>query len=552
MGFKFSSFATGALKSLASTVKEQSATADADAKRYIEAGVAEGKAANKTYRATNKRLIDLGNQLDSRGLDSNQIKLVLKGGEASATSFIKAADDAVGDDPTTDISGWVNVAGKPSSTSWQDYITGSIQGTPDKAASQMNYTAPKTNSIMGSMFGSGTGGRSSRLDTQSAKIGNAMGIDVESTIAAGAGNYSYDESMQVSGSIKMEDKAGSLAYSSALEAIKFVREANPLRIQQLQASLENAESDEERARFRHEITVANEKLDVRKRQAEATALEWNIENNLTVKELEARLAKAETSMRESGTPSSYERGIILMSDKLAKELDKGEAQDPALVDLYTKNKDRYTAEYLALRSAQSNAVSNITYSTYNNMFNDIFSEELSKVQPGGSTSWVTTPNGAGGVSINWVGKYSKGAYDAYSGARAKAAERFIEATAKLPAGPMKDVVNTLIENYETLATAEVKGVDGGMTAAQYKEEGYTAYTGPEMVVDPNKEYIVSHKNADGAVSSSLILGRILLDGGKAVPIEAVETIKAEPVRPGIMSNPTQQQFEGITYERFTD
>ena len=261
-----------------------------------------------------------------------------------------------------------------------------------------------------------------------------------------------------------------------------------------------------------------------------------------------------------------------MSDKLAKELAKGDAQDPELVDFYTKSKDRYTSEYLTLRSAQSNANNSTSYSTYNNMFNNIFAEELAKVQPGGSSSWVTTPNGAGGVSINWVGQYSKEAYDAYSGARAKAAERFMAATDKLPAGPMKDVVNTLIENYEAVAKSEIdNGVMGGMTAAEYRESGFTAYTGPGMVVEPNTEYIISRKDKEsGAVSSSLVLGSVLIEGGKAkatkvvAPIEvgdvrtsirdpkkAVMTDRVVPVddpyvrekpitRPGIMSNPTQQ------------
>lgn len=540
MGFKFSSFAAGALKTLAGTVKEQSDTADADAKRYIEAGVAEGRAANKSYRATNKRLRDLGNQLDQRGLDSNQIKLVLKGGEASATSFITAADKAIGLDPKADIAGWVNVAGKPSSTSWQDYITGSIQGTPDKAASQMNYTAPKSNSIMGSMFGSNTGTGSGRLAKQSAKIGNAMGIDVASTIAAGAGNYSYDASMQVSGSIRMEDKASSLAYRTAVESNRFMMETNPLRLVQLQNTIANMAAGEERAALQAEYAAANETVNKLKRIAETTALEWRIDNDVDITVLKDTVAKAEASMREAGTPSSYEKGIILMSDKLATELAKGDAKDQELVDFYTKSKDRYTSEYLALRSSVSNASASVSYSTYNNMFNNIFSEELAKVQPGGSASWVSTPNGAGGVSINWVGKYSKEAYDAYAGARAKATQRFLDATESLSAGPMRDTVLKLVNNYEAVAQNEIDTlVNGGLTAAEYIEQGFVAWTGNEMQVDPNKKYVVSNKNKETqVVSSSLVLGSVLIKGGKAVPKIEEKVIKVKPVRPGIMSNPT--------------
>ena len=44
MGFNLGSFAAGALKTLSENVKEQSDTQDADAKRYLEAGIAEGKA----------------------------------------------------------------------------------------------------------------------------------------------------------------------------------------------------------------------------------------------------------------------------------------------------------------------------------------------------------------------------------------------------------------------------------------------------------------------------------------------------------------------------
>lgn len=540
MGFKFSSFAAGALKTLAGTVKEQSDTADADAKRYIEAGVAEGRAANKSYRATNKRLRDLGNQLDQRGLDSNQIKLVLKGGEASATSFITAADKAIGLDPKADIAGWVNVAGKPSSTSWQDYITGSIQGTPDKAASQMNYTAPKSNSIMGSMFGSNTGTGSGRLAKQSAKIGNAMGIDVASTIAAGAGNYSYDASMQVSGSIRMEDKASSLAYRTAVESNRFMMETNPLRLTQLKNTIVNMAAGEERAALQAEYAAANETVNKLKRIAETTALEWRIDNDVDITMLKANVATAEATMREAGTPSSYEKGIILMSDKLATELAKGDAKDQELVDFYTKSKDRYTSEYLALRSSVSNASASVSYSTYNNMFNNIFSEELAKVQPGGSASWVSTPNGAGGVSINWVGKYSKEAYDAYAGARAKATQRFLDATESLSAGPMRDTVLKLVNNYEAVAQNEIDTlVNGGLTAAEYIEQGFVAWTGNEMQVDPNKKYVVSNKNKETqVVSSSLVLGSVLIKGGKAVPKIEEKVIKVKPVRPGIMSNPT--------------
>ena len=66
MGFNFGSFAAGALKTLSENVKEQSDEQDKDAKRYLEAGIAEGKAATKLYRAENKALKELGSQLDSQ------------------------------------------------------------------------------------------------------------------------------------------------------------------------------------------------------------------------------------------------------------------------------------------------------------------------------------------------------------------------------------------------------------------------------------------------------------------------------------------------------
>jgi NACalpha-BTF3-like transcription factor len=209
MGFNLGSFAAGALKTLSENVKEQSDTQDADAKRYLEAGIAEGKAATKAYRAENKTLKELGSQLDAQGFTNNQIKLVLKGGKASTQNFIKAVSDAKSlGDPTTDVASWVNVSGKPSSASWEDYITTVIQGRPDKDAAESYYIAPKNTSILGSYLNNGsiaTGNGNSRYDQQAAKMSAGMGINVKDVVAAGTGNMVYDDANQVSGTIQTKD-----------------------------------------------------------------------------------------------------------------------------------------------------------------------------------------------------------------------------------------------------------------------------------------------------------------------------------------------------------
>ena len=68
MGFNLGSFVVGGLKTLSEKVETQSAQADADTKKYLEAGITEGRAANRIYQAENKQYRQLGQQLDALGM----------------------------------------------------------------------------------------------------------------------------------------------------------------------------------------------------------------------------------------------------------------------------------------------------------------------------------------------------------------------------------------------------------------------------------------------------------------------------------------------------
>ena len=351
MGFNLGSFAAGALKTLSENVKEQSATQDADAKRYLEAGIAEGKAATKLYRAENKSLKELGSQLDSQGFDNNQIKLVLKGGAASTKDFIQSVKKAKQLTPNLDLSKWVQVDGKPSSASWQDYITNVIQGIPDKEAAESYYVAPKSNSILGSYLNNGSPSTDSRItntryDQQAAKMSAGMGINVKDVVAAGTGNMVYDDANQVSGTIQTKDLQQSLAFSEAKKSSKYLSETRPTNLKLLKLQLAAATFDGERDKINAKILLEEDKVRRIKAEHDLVVGEWKLDNNASIKVLKAQVANAEKTVQMINVPDDYKSGIMLFQHKLMEEEKKGDSADTEKLEFYQSKVDQYKLQYV--------------------------------------------------------------------------------------------------------------------------------------------------------------------------------------------------------------
>ena len=456
MGFNLGSFATGALKTLSDNVKEQSDTADKDAKRYLEAGIAEGKAATKAYRAENKALTELGSQLDSQGFDNNQIKLVLKGGATSTKDFIQSVKKAKELTPSLDLSKWVKVDGKPSSASWQDYITNVIQGIPDKEAAESYYVAPKSNSILGSYLNNGSPSTDSRItntryDQQAAKMSAGMGINVKDVVAAGTGNMVYDLEMQVSGNINTEDKERSLSYDSMLATSKYMKTVRPLNIKSIKNQLAKDITQKERARLEEILRVEQRKVETINARGDLLIAQYNIDSNAKVTILKSQLLAAEKSMINSQVPDSYKDGLMLYQQLKMKEEEKGLDANPELLLEYEAKVDSYQLQYTNLLSLQTGATQDLSYSSLNNAFNNIFEDELIQLQGSDNASYDKVANNTGGFVIRYVGKRSEEAFENYQQARAKAAVRFRAAMGDNTQGINYKLMEGVLDNQNAYA-----------------------------------------------------------------------------------------------------
>ena len=456
MGFKFSSFAAGALKTLSENVKAQSDEQDKDAKRYLEAGIAEGKAATKIYRAENKALKELGNQLDSQGFDNNQIKLVLKGGAESTKNFIASVAKAKQIDSNLDLSRWVKVDGKPSSASWEDYITNVIQGIPDKEAAESFYVAPKSNSILGNYLNNGSPSTDSRIsnsryDSQAAKMSAGMGINVKDMVAAGTGNMVYDLEMQVSGNINTEDKERSLSYNSMLETSKYMKTVRPLNIKSIENQLAKDITQKERARLEEVLRVEQRKVEIIAAEGDLLIAQYNIDTNAKVTILKSQLQAAEKSMINSQVPDSYKDGLMLYQQLKMQEEEKGLDANPELLLEYEAKVDSYQLQYTNLLSLQTGATQDLSYSALNNAFNNIFEDELIQLQGSDNASYDKVANNTGGFVIRYVGKRSVAAFDNYQQARAKAAVRFRAAMGDNTQGINYKLMEGVLDNQNAYA-----------------------------------------------------------------------------------------------------
>ena len=473
MGFNLGSFAAGALKTLSENVKEQSDTQDADAKRYLEAGIAEGKAATKAYRAENKSLKELGSQLDSQGFDNNQIKLVLKGGAASTKDFIQSVKKAKQLTPNLDLSKWVQVDGKPSSASWQDYITNVIQGIPDKEAAESYYVAPKSNSILGSYLNNGSPSTDSRItntryDQQAAKMSAGMGINVKDMVAAGTGNMVYDLEMQVSGNINTEDKERSLSYTSMLATSKYMETVRPLNIKSIRNQLAKDITQKERARLEELLRVEQRKVETIAAKGDLLVAQYNIDTNANVTILKSQLQAAEKSMINSQVPDSYKDGLMLYQQLKMQEEEKGLDANPELLLEYEAKVDSYQLQYTNLLSIQTGATQDLSYSALNNAFNNIFEDELIQLQGSDNASYDKVANNTGGFVIRYVGKSSIKAFENYQQARAKAAVRFRAAMGDNTQGINYKLMEGVLDNQN--AHAEVTDPKKTNTTASKKSQ----------------------------------------------------------------------------------
>lgn len=459
MGFNLGSFAAGALKTLSENVKEQSDTQDADAKRYLEAGIAEGKAATKAYRAENKTLKELGSQLDAQGFTNNQIKLVLKGGKASTQNFIKAVSDAKSlGDPTTDVASWVNVSGKPSSASWEDYITTVIQGRPDKDAAESYYIAPKNTSILGSYLNNGsiaTGNGNSRYDQQAAKMSAGMGINVKDVVAAGTGNMVYDDANQVSGTIQTKDLQQSLAFSEAKKTSQYLADTRPTNLDLLKLQFDAATFDGERDEINAKILLEEDKVRRIKAEHDLVVGEWKLDNNASIKVLKAQVANAEKTVQMINVPDDYKSGIMLFQHKYTEEEKKGDAADPEKLEFYQSKVDQYKLQYVDLTSVISNAGQRQSISSLTNVFDSIFQDELIKLQGTDNSNYKLVQTLDGGQKPVFVGKRSDAARQTYLQARANATERYLLAT-QGSTGPSYTMMLAVIDGQEEAAAREAK------------------------------------------------------------------------------------------------
>ena len=459
MGFNLGSFAAGALKTLSENVKEQSDTQDADAKRYLEAGIAEGKAATKAYRAENKTLKELGSQLDAQGFTNNQIKLVLKGGKASTQNFIKAVSDAKSlGDPTTDVASWVNVAGKPSSASWEDYITTVIQGRPDKDAAESYYIAPKNTSILGSYLNNGsiaTGNGNSRYDQQAAKMSAGMGINVKDVVAAGTGNMVYDDANQVSGTIQTKDLQQSLAFSEAKKTSQYLADTRPTNLDLLKLQFDAATFDGERDEINAKILLEEDKVRRIKAEHDLVVGEWKLDNNASIKVLKAQVANAEKTVQMINVPDDYKSGIMLFQHKYTEEEKKGDAADPEKLEFYQSKVDQYKLQYVDLTSMISGASQRQSISSLSNAFDNMFQDELIKLQGTDNSNYKLVQTADGGQKPVFVGKRSDAARQTYLQARANATERYLLAT-QGSTGPSYTMMLAVIDGQEEAAAREAK------------------------------------------------------------------------------------------------
>ena len=459
MGFNLGSFATGALKALSDNVKEQSDTADKDAKRYLEAGIAEGKAATKAYRAENKTLKELGSQLDAQGFTNNQIKLVLKGGKTSTQNFIKAVSDAKSlGDPTTDIASWVNVAGKPSSASWEDYITTVIQGRPDKDAAESYYIAPKNTSILGSYLNNGsiaTGNGNSRYDQQAAKMSAGMGINVKDVVAAGTGNMVYDDANQVSGTIQTKDLQQSLAFSEAKKTSKYLSDTRPTNLDLLKLQFDAATFAGERDEINAKILLEEDKVRRIKAEHDLVVGEWKLDNNASIKVLKAQVANAEKTVQMINVPDDYKSGIMLFQHKYTEEDKKGDAADPEKLEFYQSKVDQYKLQYVDLTSMISGASQRQSISSLSTAFDNMFQDELIKLQGTDNSNYKLVQTADGGQKPVFVGKRSDAARQTYLQARANATERYLLAT-QGSTGPSYTMMLAVIDGQEEAAAREAK------------------------------------------------------------------------------------------------
>lgn len=475
MGFNLGSFATGALKALSDNVKEQSDTADKDAKRYLEAGIAEGKAATKAYRAENKTLKELGSQLDAQGFTNNQIKLVLKGGKTSTQNFIKAVSDAKSlGDPTTDIASWVNVAGKPSSASWEDYITTVIQGRPDKDAAESYYIAPKNNSILGSYLNNGsvaTGNGNSRYDQQAAKMSAGMGINVKDVVAAGTGNMVYDDANQVSGTIQTKDLQQSLSFSEAKKLSKYLSDTRPTNINLLKLQLDAATFDGERDEINKKILLEEDKVRRIKAEHDLVVGEWKLDNNASIKVLKAQVANAEKTVQMINVPDDYKSGIMLFQHKYTEEEKKGDAADPEKLEFYQSKVDQYKLQYVDLTSVISNAGQRQSISSLTNVFDSMFQDELIKLQGTDNSNYKLVQTLDGGQKPIFVGKRSDAARQTYLQARSNATARYLIATEGMSGGSYT-MMMAVIDAQEASAARENESFDAinGETLETYDDE----------------------------------------------------------------------------------
>ena len=500
MGFNLGSFAAGALKTLSENVKEQSATQDADAKRYLEAGIAEGKAATKLYRAENKSLKELGSQLDSQGFDNNQIKLVLKGGAASTKDFIQSVKKAKQLTPNLDLSKWVQVDGKPSSASWQDYITNVIQGIPDKEAAESYYVAPKSNSILGSYLNNGSPSTDSRItntryDQQAAKMSAGMGINVKDVVAAGTGNMVYDLEMQVSGNINTEDKERSLSYNSMLATSKYMETVRPLNIKSIRNQLAKDITQKERARLEELLRVEQRKVETITAKGDLLIAQYNIDTNAKVTILKSQLQAAEKSMINSQVPDSYKDGLMLYQQLKMQEEEKGLDANPELLLEYEAKVDSYQLQYTNLLSIQTGATQDLSYSALNNAFNNIFEDELIQLQGSDNASYDKVANNTGGFVIRYVGKSSIKAFENYQQARAKAAVRFRAAMGDNTQGINYKLMEGVLDNQN--AYAETTDPKQTNTASSKKTQVSFDTFRPykfENGTEPDSE-IISNENA---------------------------------------------------------
>jgi len=465
MGFNFGSFATGALKTLADNVKAQSDEQDKDAKRYLEAGIAEGKAATKAYRAENKALKELGNQLDSQGFDNNQIKLVLKGGAASTKDFLQSVKKAKSITPKLDLSKWVKVDGKPSNASWQDYITNVIQGIPDKEAAESYYVAPKNNSILGSYLNNGSPSTDSRItntryDQQAAKMSAGMGINVKDVVAAGTGNMVYDLEMQVSGNIHTEDKERSLSYTSMLETATYMKKIRPLNITSIENQLAKDITQKERARLEELLRVEQRKAETIAAEGAVLIEQYNIDTNAKVTILKSQLLSAEKNIINAQVPDSYKDGMMLYQQLKMQEEEKGMNANPELLLEYEAKVDSYQLQYTNLLSLQTGATQDLSYSSLNNAFNNIFEDELINKQGSDNSSYDKVANNTGGFVIRYVGKSSIKAFDNYKEARAKAAVRFRAAMGNDTQGLNYKLMEGVLDNQNAYAeTTDPKDIN---------------------------------------------------------------------------------------------